>query len=222
MKRILYLVMAALMVVAVSCKKDDHADKVKYGVDGVTPMPEAVDMGTAIDGKEFKWASFNLGASTTLGYGDYYSWGELEPKDVYRADNYTYADHPIELPLSLDPANKKLGKNWRLPTKEEFDMLLNICQTVDVTLADGVKGISFISKKTGNSLFFPLAGSMNGASKESLGALTTYLSSTSMEQYQENVWGLSVYPKSAGFSYLAIVQSASRARGNPIRPVYED
>ena len=89
--------MAALMVLAVSCKKDDKpgkgADSGKYGIDGVTPMPEAVDLGLSV-----KWASFNLGASKPEEYGDYYAWGETEVKDEYTVENYSYHDNPEVLP----------------------------------------------------------------------------------------------------------------------------
>ncbi len=40
--------------------------------------PEAIDMGTVVNGKNIKWASFNLGASKPEEYGDYYAWGETE------------------------------------------------------------------------------------------------------------------------------------------------
>ena len=78
MKKILFVCLAALMVLAVSCKKDNSNDvpKQKYGVDGVTPLPEAVDLGTVVNGKTVLWASFNLGASKEYEYGDYYAWGE--------------------------------------------------------------------------------------------------------------------------------------------------
>lgn len=220
MKRLFYLVMAALMALTLSCKKDNPKND-GLGVDGKTPLPQVVDMGTAIDGRVFKWASCNLGASTTAGYGDYYCWGELEPKSEYTETNYSYDEKPAELPLSLDPARKKLGGKWRMPTKAEFEVLLNVCQTEEKEVADGVKGILFISRRTGNTLFLPLSSSMNGTSRD-LGTLTSYLSTTVMEHSEYNAWGLSIYPKNAGFSYLAIIQGASRARGNPIRPVYEE
>ena len=81
MKRFLYLSLAALMVLAVSCKKDNkpgNDDPGKYGVDGVTPMPDAVDIGLVIDGQKVLWANFNLGASKESEKGDYYAWGETE------------------------------------------------------------------------------------------------------------------------------------------------
>ena len=80
------------MALAVSCGKDNkpgNDDPGKYGVDGKTPMPEAVDIGLVVNGKTIKWASFNLGASKEYEYGDYYAWGETVTKSVY--DWSTYA-----------------------------------------------------------------------------------------------------------------------------------
>lgn len=42
----------------------------------VVPVPELIDLGLP---SGLKWASFNLGATSPEGYGDYYAWGEIEP-----------------------------------------------------------------------------------------------------------------------------------------------
>ena len=39
---------------------------------------EYVDLGLSV-----KWATMNVGASAPQESGDYYAWGELEPKEVY-------------------------------------------------------------------------------------------------------------------------------------------
>lgn len=44
---------------------------------------EYVDLGLSV-----KWAAFNVGASSPEEYGDYYAWGEVEPKT-----NYTWATY---------------------------------------------------------------------------------------------------------------------------------
>ncbi len=91
MKRLIYFSLAALFALSVSCSKDKktgNEDAGKYGVDGKTPMPEAVDIGLVVDGKTIKWASFNLGASKEYEYVNYYAWGETEAKDVYSHTNY--------------------------------------------------------------------------------------------------------------------------------------
>ena len=49
------------------------------------PKPTAVDLGLSV-----KWASFNLGASTPEGSGDYFSWGETAPKSSYSWSTYAY------------------------------------------------------------------------------------------------------------------------------------
>ena len=48
------------------------------------PIPEPVDLGLP---SGLKWASFNLGASKSEEYGDYYAWGEIEP--------YYYSLNPL-------------------------------------------------------------------------------------------------------------------------------
>ena len=97
MRKFLYLSMAALMMLAAfSCnkeKKPGNQTSVKYGVDGKTPLPEAVDIGLEVDGQKVLWASFNLGASKEWELGDYFAWGET--------DKYYN---------SLDPLSWKEGK----------------------------------------------------------------------------------------------------------------
>ncbi len=74
-----------ILMAALSCEPESNPkNKAKYGVDGRTPLPEAVDIGLVIkraDGTSYplKLASFNLGASKEYEYGDYYAWGETEP-----------------------------------------------------------------------------------------------------------------------------------------------
>ena len=44
---------------------------------------EAVDLGLSV-----KWAAYNIGASNPEEYGDYFAFGETEPKDEYTEENY--------------------------------------------------------------------------------------------------------------------------------------
>ena len=81
------------------------------------------------------WATCNLGATSPEKPGEYYTWGD-------------------------DPCPKLLGAGWRMPTREEFTDLLNACTIEYVQYADQnwVVGCKLTSKKTGNSLFFPVFG----------------------------------------------------------------
>lgn len=47
---------------------------------------EFVDMGLDV-----LWASCNLGAGKPSELGDYYAWGEVEPKESYSWSNYKYS-----------------------------------------------------------------------------------------------------------------------------------
>ena len=202
MKRILSLSLAALMALSVCCSKDKKPgsdDPGKYGVDGKTPMPEVVDIGLVVNGKTIKWASFNLGASKEYEYGDYYAWGETEPKDEYSDKNYKHCngvlhkliaycpkdladywdssikpdgpDGVLQLNPSDDAAHVHLGGKWRLPTKEEFQALLDLKNDTEhyewekwaAISVDGkdIHGLRITQKSTGNSIFFPAAGFCN-------------------------------------------------------------
>ena len=93
MKKLLSITMAAMVLLsAASCDKESKPGKIQYGADGKTPLPEAVDIGMVVDGHKVLWASFNLGASSESGFGDYYAWGETEAKatDKYNWANYKY------------------------------------------------------------------------------------------------------------------------------------
>ena len=46
---------------------------------------KAIDLGLSV-----KWAPLNLGASKASEYGDYFAWGETEPKEVYSWNNYKW------------------------------------------------------------------------------------------------------------------------------------
>ena len=48
---------------------------------------EYVDLGLSV-----KWATFNVGATKPEGYGDYFAWGETEPKDVYDWSTYKWCN----------------------------------------------------------------------------------------------------------------------------------
>lgn len=210
MKKFVYILMAALIALtAVSCNKDNNSNNnndkagegnsIKYGIDGKTPLPEAVDIGLVVNGKPVKWASFNLGASKEHEFGNYYSWGETEPKAEYSDVNYKHdngdiskliaycpkdwadfwdssvkpegPDGVLQLVPSDDAAIVHLGGKWRIPTLDEVQALLELQDDTEhynwekwaVISVDGkdVYGLRITQKSTGNSIFFPAAGSCN-------------------------------------------------------------
>ena len=51
-----------------------------------TVTPEYVDLGLP---SGIKWATFNVGATQPEEYGDYFAWGETEPKELYDESTYS-------------------------------------------------------------------------------------------------------------------------------------
>ena len=123
-----------------------------------------------------KWATCNVGATKPEEDGDYFAWGETQPKDIYNWSTYKWCngsgstmtkyctsssygtvDNKTTLELSDDAANANWGGDWRMPTIEEQEELLVEC-TWTWTTQNGVNGYKVTSPKNGNSIFLPLAG----------------------------------------------------------------
>ena len=58
-----------------------------------------VDMGTGV-----KWATMNVGADSETDTGDYFAWGETEPKSTYLGANYKFLDVPDGVDLDEENA----------------------------------------------------------------------------------------------------------------------
>lgn len=129
------------------------------------------------------WATCNIGASSPEEYGDYFAWGETEPKEDYNYrtykwygsystytkyvtnSNYGYngfVDNKTELDPEDDAAYVNWGENWRMPTKEQKDELNNNC-TRTWSIQNGVNGM-LVTGPNGNTLFLPAAGYRFGIS----------------------------------------------------------
>lgn len=120
------------------------------------------------------WAECNLGASSPEAYGDYYAWGEVEPKQEYTYPNhkwykegapslgftkYNNEDGKLTLEDEDDAVIQKLGNGWRTPTLADFRELTNQkLTTIKKTTLNGVAGYQITSKKNGKSVFIPFAG----------------------------------------------------------------
>lgn len=119
-----------------------------------------VDLGLSV-----KWANCNVGANSPEEYGDYFAWGEVTSKDYYSPNNYThysngnYVDIGSDISgTDYDAATHNMGDNWRMPTKAEYDELINKCEWKLVTYRK-VRGWR-VTGPNGNSIFLPLAGYM--------------------------------------------------------------
>lgn len=156
-------------------KKVSDVVKLTFEDEGESPIdpqgPQMVDMGLSV-----KWATYNIGATAPEEYGNFYAYGETEPKSEYTLENYKwyYPDYNdwdcdewekyFKLGATItgtnyDVAHVKWGEEWRIPTQEEWEELFNKCEW-QWTAVNGVTGAKAISKVNGNSIFFPAAGNM--------------------------------------------------------------
>lgn len=103
-----------------------------------------------------RWGACNIGANSPEQYGKYYAWGELMEKEEYKSSNYsfTYAEETKRrLSMEEDVAYRTLGKGWRMPTREQFQELMDECAW-SWEKYKGVQGCR-ITGPTGNSIFLP-------------------------------------------------------------------
>ena len=137
----------------IKSKQVNHRDYTKEYLD---LMKVAVDLGLP---SGTLWCKCNLGAENEYNYGDYYTWGELTPKDEkYTDENYTYKGNPKQLPSKRDAATQKLGNNFHIPTEEQFNELIEYTNNKWIRYENtGFCGRLFIGKN-GNTLYIPAAG----------------------------------------------------------------
>ena len=183
------------------------------------------------------WATCNIGADSPEDYGDYFAWGETQPKESFGWSTYQYCngssntltkycnysyygyngftDNLTILLTEDDAATSNWGSAWRMPTEEEWDELLN-STTYTWTTQNGVNGWLFTASN-GNSLFLPAAGWFGSSSLQDAGNYGGYLSSTLFTGNPNNAWSFyfgsnnySTSPKyrSTGSSIRAVRSSA--------------
>ena len=142
------LLTLALILSLTSCKREPKVEIT------APPIPEAplpnvqsynghdyIDLGLSV-----KWATMNVGADSLYGLGDYFAWGEIEPKEEYTWDNYKFrnketgattkycinpkegeVDDVTQLELIDDVAAVQWGGNWRIPNDKEYTELISQC-----------------------------------------------------------------------------------------------
>lgn len=99
---------------------------------------DSVDLGLS---SGILWATCNIGASSPSEIGEYFAWGEKETKDAYGWETYelchgsynsifkyTEDDRKSILEPHDDVANSELGGEWRIPTKEDMEELVEECE----------------------------------------------------------------------------------------------
>ena len=183
------------------------------------------------------WATTNVGASRPEDSGDYFAWGETEPKDNYDWSTYKWCngseysltkynninyqgpvDNRMELDLEDDAAYMNWGSSWRMPTLEQMQELCDKCSW-QWTQINGVKG-RLVTGPNGNTIFLPAAGGYS-SSVYWLGSCGYYWTRT---LYSRDV--LTIEAAGPGQAYIQFMSSSkkeiwydSRYVGNTVRAV---
>ena len=165
-------VLMLMMVFAAGCTKPNEPNNVSGNYNGHDYVDLGLPSGTL-------WATCNVGADTPEGYGDYFAWGETEPKDYYEWSTYKYCNegnwtgltkycssnsfgylHFIDdltvLEAVDDAVTANWGSGWCMPTEDQWEEL---CQNTSNswTTQNGINGRLFTASN-GNTLFLPAAG----------------------------------------------------------------
>ena len=202
----------------------DEDNSVRYLLENIPTHNgyEYVDLGLSV-----KWATCNIGATSPEQVGLYFAWGEttgytaeqvtskvrLFNEDVYNAGSA--ASISTDLTLEQDAARANLGGNWHMPTKYEYQELLNNCNVVwtDDYNGTGVKGRVFTSRINGNSVFFPATGRCEYGSVNFVGRFGSYRSTS---WYSDSVALILLFDSGS-----QKVGTGSRYFGYPVRGVCE-
>ena len=185
------------------------------------------------------WATANLGALAPEDCGDYYAWGETEPKTHYTESTYKYgttenigSDYDIA-GSKYDAAHIELGNAWFMPTKTQMEELIssNNCTWTRET-RNGVSGYLVTSVRNNNTIFLPDAGVKIDDNPLGKGAGAAYLSSRHVGDGSILAWVLAWYPGNSsgevamrgGDDYWPFGNYGYTTRrywGRVIRPVYK-
>lgn len=188
------------------------------------PVPEYVDLGLP---SGTLWATRNIGANSPEESGDYFAWGETEPKEEYYMSNYKWYDYDNErftkyctdseygmiddkeLEPRDDAAWANWGPSWRMPSLEQLRELKEKCSW-EWLERNGTSGY-LVTGPNGNTIFLPAAGEASFPNAEGEG------------DYWSRTLGPSSDPSKAfslSFNSLWILpDQAKRGNGYPVRAV---
>ena len=220
------------------------------------PVPNnCVDLGLA---SGVLWAKYNIGTTEPTQLGNYYAWGETSPKKKYYSDNYKYfiwkgddlkriskyneEDGKTVLDLEDDAARANLGVGYRIPTKADWEELLEDCKWEAVTATLPIeldpsqkKGIARwkVTGPNGNSIVLPMTGGVKADGWAVMPDYDTYYTTANLypaelqsdeDKYLDAValtWPMYAEETSSGSIKEPSFRLIFRGRGVVVRPVFD-
>ena len=220
------------------------------------PIPKnCIDLGLP---SGLLWAKSNMGTTDPTELGDYYAWGETSPnKKKYISTNYKHfkieaykikvikyneKDWKTVLELEDDAANANLGVGYRIPTKEDWQELLDNCKWEAVTTTLSViidpsqtKVIARwkVTGPNGKSIVLPMTSGFRTDAWDVQPDYDTYYTTANLypaeklsdeDKYQKAValtWPMFAKETSSGGIKEPSFKSTFRDFGVVIRPVFD-
>lgn len=130
---------------------------VNYQIMPETEKHEAVDLGLSV-----LWATCNVGASSPYQKGYEYAWGETIPKEKGTMENYWYYVEENDSYENIgndisgtiyDAARQEWGGDWRTPTKEEMNELIEKCSWSWARIGNAC--VYIVTGANGKQIFLP-------------------------------------------------------------------
>ena len=182
---------------------------------GTTAGHEWVDLGLP---SGIRWATCNVGASSPTKRGKHFSWGETTSKSSYTTSKLSEMDvEDIAGNPAYDAATAAWGKNWRMPTEENFRELTRYCNWEHVDI-DGVYGMLITSIQNNKSIFLPATGYIEGTTLNLGKKNGFYWASTPDRDWNTRACGFTYgFPLDGEFN-----GGGSRESGRCVRPVTDN
>lgn len=188
---------------------------------------EYVDMGLSV-----MWATCNLGATKSTGYGRYFAWAETTVKGNYDWSSLKYCsdsdgekftkyvndpamgtvDDKMRLEESDDAARVLWGGEWRIPTQDEVQELIDSCKWQWVT-NDGYMGYT-VTATNGHTIYLPASGYMEDSFQMDRNLTGAYSTSDADPDPCSYVFCLNIDREDHS------IHSFLRSNGFTIRPVF--
>ncbi len=185
---------------------------------GKTNGHEWVDLGLP---SGTRWATCNIGASQPHQPGVLYAWGEKASKTTYAPE--TSKTHGKDIDdfsgdATYDVATAQWGKGWRMPTKEEFEELVEYCPFPQYVKQNGRYGQLFTNQLNGRTLFLPTTGSKEmGSVHHEANTCGLYWTSTPLKDSYKN--GAHQYHYGAALGEMGV---GERSSGYAVRAVIDN
>lgn len=175
------------------------------------------------------WGETNLGANSQTDCGSYFAWGDTHEKgeyvgrtcptydlDIMRLKFDDFVNSYDVLTREYDAAAQHLGEDWRIPSGQQAQELVDNCNWQWVTNYEGsgANGMSGVSKINGNIIFFPAAGYKHNSDVIMNGRCGGYWTGTPNFTAANRAWSIAFEP-----NVINVFNHGLRYNGYSIRPV---